>query len=293
LTLSCRRVSFRYPDGRMANRDVSLELAPGKIVCLLGPNGAGKTTLILQITAQLRPTEGSILVDGRDTGADPLWTKSRLGVVPQAAGVYDALTIGEHVELVAALKGIARGARAGERARVLAASQLADLADRRVGTLSGGQLRRLLLALALVGDPPILILDEPTVGLDPLVRREVWAQVRRTADAGKAVLLTTHYLDEAQFLADRIALIDEGTLSFDGTLAELFAKVGKALKVVELEAETGRTLSTQLFDTHAEAQSFVRERGFVAYGVGQITLEDVYVHLFGRTIPAPGGEPPR
>jgi ABC-2 type transport system ATP-binding protein len=293
LTLSCQRVSLRYPDGRIANRDVSLELEPGRIVCLLGPNGAGKTTLILQITAQLRPTEGRILIDGRDTAADPLWTKSRLGVVPQAAGVYEALTVGEHVDLVAALKGVARGARRAERDRVLEASQLADLSTRRVATLSGGQLRRLLLALALVGDPPILILDEPTVGLDPIVRRDVWAQVRRTADSGKAVLLTTHYLDEAQFLADRIALIDEGSISFDGTLAELFAKVGKALKVVELEAETGRVLSTHLFDTHAEAQAFVRERGFAAYGVGQITLEDVYVHLFGRTIPRPDAAEPR
>ena len=211
----------RYADGTEANRGISLDVCLGEVVAILGPNGAGKTTFLRQLTTELRPTSGRIAVFGVDAVAEPARAKRLMGITPQDAGVFDSLTTSEHLELFGRLKGLSRrGARDSARAAIDMLG-LAEQAARRVGLPSVGQRRRILIGLALLGDPPLLVLDEPTTGLDPESRRAVWQVLRRSVDRGATLVLSTHYLEEAERLSDRIAIIDEGRLVAFGSVVEL------------------------------------------------------------------------
>ena len=241
--LDCRGVSFRYGE-RWANQEVDLRVARGEIFCLLGPNGAGKTTLLKQITGQLRPTRGRIMVLGVDVAHRPQEAKRKLGILPQDAGLFEALTVEEHLRHFAALKGLPRSTRAAELETLSVECALAGLMRRRVFQLSVGEKRRLLVALALLGDPPVLVMDEPTVGLDPVVRRAVWQLLDRQRARNRAILLTTHYLDEAEQLADRVAFVEAGRIARCGSLEELYRALGKTIKVIEVDGDTGRSAVT-------------------------------------------------
>jgi ABC-2 type transport system ATP-binding protein len=200
-------------------RGVDFEVAPGSIFALLGSNGAGKTTVVKTLSTTLRPDTGTATVNGYDVGTQPAKVRESISLTGQFAAVDETLTGRENLVLVARLRRQPRPARIADG--LLERFQLADAADRRAATYSGGMRRRLDIAMSLIGDPPVIFLDEPTTGLDPQSRIEVWASVKELAGQGTTVLLTTQYLDEAEHLADRIAILHEGRIIADGTLAEL------------------------------------------------------------------------
>jgi ABC-2 type transport system ATP-binding protein len=215
---------------------VSLDVPAGIVYGLLGPNGAGKTTLIRVLSTLLRPASGSVEVAGVDVLADPTGARARIGLAGQFAAVDAYLTGRENVEMVGRLYGL-RGPVARERAdEVLRRFGLADAADRRVGTYSGGMRRRLDLAASLVGRPQVMFLDEPTTGIDPRSRMDVWELVEDLVRGGTTVLLTTQYLEEADRLADRVAVIDVGRIVSEGTVDELKSRVAGAVLEVHVPA---------------------------------------------------------
>ncbi len=202
-------------------RGVDFEVERGSIFALLGSNGAGKTTVIRILATLLRADAGRAGVNGFDVVSSAAEVRESISLTGQFAAVDDVLTGRENLVLVARLRHLPDAGRIAER--LLARFQLTDAAERRAATYSGGMRRRLDIAMSLIGDPPVVFLDEPTTGLDPEARLEVWQAVRDLAAGGTTVLLTTQYLDEAEQLADRIAILHDGRIIENGTLAELKA----------------------------------------------------------------------
>jgi len=201
-----------------ALRGVSFEIAAGEVFGLLGPNGAGKTTTVEILEGYRRRDGGSVTVLGVDPEAAGTDWRERVGIVLQSSAMYVNLTVAEHLALFAGYYQRPRDA-----SEVIEVVGLGEKRDARVRTLSGGQKRRLDLGLALVGDPELLFLDEPTTGFDPVARRAAWDMIRSLRELGKTVLLTTHYLDEAEQLADRVAVLREGRIAALGRPSELVA----------------------------------------------------------------------
>jgi ABC-2 type transport system ATP-binding protein len=209
----------------VAVNDVSFTLEPGQLVGLLGPNGAGKTTTVSMIAGLVTPDRGDVLIGGHRLSGDTDPAKRRIGLVPQDLALYEELTARDNLRFFGALYDL-KGA-ALDRA-IAAALDLVELADRvrdRVSTFSGGMKRRLNLAAGLLHDPDILLLDEPTVGVDPQSRNAIFDNLEVLKKRGKALLYTTHYMEEAERLADRIIVIDHGCVIANDTLAELHARV--------------------------------------------------------------------
>jgi daunorubicin resistance ABC transporter ATP-binding subunit len=218
---------------------LDLEVEAGTVFGLLGPNGAGKTTLVRILATLQRPTAGRARVLGRDVVAEPLAVRRRIGLAGQFAAVDEELTGRENVEMVGQLYRLS-GAEARTRAaEILERFGLADVADRRVSTYSGGMRRRLDLGASLTGRPPVLLLDEPTTGLDPRTRQELWSIVDELRRGGTTVLLTTQYLEEADRLAQRIAVVDHGRMAAEGTAAQLKATIGGNVLSVHLADPAG------------------------------------------------------
>jgi ABC-2 type transport system ATP-binding protein len=214
------RGGFRAVDG------IDLHVAPGEVYGFLGPNGAGKTTTVRMLVTLLKPTGGRALIAGHDVATEPAAVRRRIGVALQEAALDLLMTGTEMMELQATLHGIPRRKVADRAADLIERVGLTAAAERRVGTYSGGMRRRLDLAMALIHAPEVLFLDEPTTGLDPTSRATLWDEVRRLRDEGTAVFLTTQYLEEADQLADRVGIIDHGTIVAEGTPASLKAEVG-------------------------------------------------------------------
>jgi ABC-2 type transport system ATP-binding protein len=200
-------------------RGVDLDVAQGSIVALLGSNGAGKTTLVRILSTLLRADGGTASVNHHDVARDGARVRASISLTGQFAAVDEVLTGRENLVLVARLRRVPDPGRVADD--LLARFALTEAAARRVATYSGGMRRRLDIAMSLVGDPPVVFLDEPTTGLDPQARLEVWRTVTELAGQGRTVLLTTQYLDEAEQLADRIAILHEGRIIASGSLAEL------------------------------------------------------------------------
>ncbi|TDV47964.1 ATP-binding cassette domain-containing protein [Actinophytocola oryzae] len=216
-----------------AVRGVDLDVEPGEIAAFLGPNGAGKTTTVRMLTTLLRPGGGHAVVAGRDLMTDPLGVRARIGSVAQGHGSAPDHRVGEQVELQARLYGLGRAEARARTGRLLSDLELAGLERRPGRTLSGGQRRRLDLALGLVHAPPLVFLDEPTAGLDSQSRTNLWKHIAALrGDLGMTVFLTTHYLEEADTLADRVFVMDRGTVVAAGTPAELKARVSADLLTV-------------------------------------------------------------
>ncbi len=207
----------------------SLSAAEGTVLGVLGPNGAGKTTATRVLATLLAPDEGRAFVGGYDVITEPHRVRSLIGLTGQYAGVDEALTGTENLVLIARLLGQGRAAAKARAAELLGQFGLSDAAGRAARTYSGGMRRRLDLAASLVGRPRILFLDEPTTGLDPASRNELWGMVRRLTDDGVTVLLTTQYLEEADQLADDIVVIDRGAVVATGTPDDLKARAGAAV----------------------------------------------------------------
>ncbi len=200
--LEARGLTVRFGKVTALN-GLNLTAPPGQVLAILGPNGAGKTTFVRTIATLVRPTGGSLLVNGRDVVRDPAGVRRDIGLAGQFAAVEPTMTGRENLEMTARLFGHGRTAARRAAAAVIEQLSLGEVADRRSSGYSGGQRRRLDLGASLVGGPRLLLLDEPTTGLDPVSRREVWDAVRGLAAGGTDILLTTHYLDEADELADR------------------------------------------------------------------------------------------
>jgi len=211
---------------------LDLTAEPGRVVALLGPNGAGKTTFVRAVATLVRPDGGSLHVAGVDVARDPARVRRLIGLAGQYAAVEPVMTGRENLEMVARLFGLSRRDARRASERVLADFDLTDAADRLVKTYSGGMRRRLDLGASMVGSPRLLLLDEPTTGLDPRSRIELWESIRALVADGTDVLLTTQYLDEADQLATDVVIIDHGQVVASGTPAELKAKAGR--DVIEL-----------------------------------------------------------
>jgi ABC-2 type transport system ATP-binding protein len=299
--ISIKNLSKTYASGFMALKDVSLDIEKGEILALLGPNGAGKTTLISIVCGLVNPTGGSVTVDGHDIIRDYRKTRALIGLVPQelstdafespwatasfSRGLFGKPPNPQHIE------------------RVLRDLSLWDRKDSRILTLSGGMKRRVLIAKALSHEPEILFLDEPTAGVDVELRKEMWALVRRLRESGVTIILTTHYIDEAQEMADRVGVIHKGELILVEDKNELMRKMGKKQLTLELQAplaalpaelaqyklelaDNGRRL-TYTYDTQAERTgiaSLISDLGragfrFKDLETKQSSLEEIFVSL--------------
>ena len=221
--VDCLHLSHHYGDFTAVS-DVTLGVRTGETLGLLGPNGAGKTTVVRVLTTLTPVQDGEVRIFGLDARRDTLDIRQNIGYVPQQLSIESALTGRQNVDLFARLYDVPRRQRRARVDEALEAMSLLDVADQLAGTYSGGMVRRLELAQALVNRPSLLLLDEPTVGLDPIARDGVWSQVARMqAEYGMTVLLTTHYMEEADALCDRVALLHRGVLQTVGSPAELKA----------------------------------------------------------------------
>jgi lipooligosaccharide transport system ATP-binding protein len=278
---------------------VSISIPPGICYALLGPNGAGKSTLSRLIAAVSPSDAGDLRVFGREPWRDQTEVKARLGVVPQEDALDEDLDVRLNLEVYGRFFGMG-GPDLRERAqRLLEEVGLADRGGLRIHQLSGGMRRRLLIARSLLNSPELLILDEPTTGLDPQVRHAIWASIRRLKAGGMTILLTTHYMEEAQQLADRVGILHRGRLIAEDTPRRLIAASVPAY-VLEFDAESERGALERVppdahVDRHGDRafvfhddesllRAFVAEFGFETALVRPSTLEDVFLELTGRTL---------
>jgi ABC-2 type transport system ATP-binding protein len=269
-----------------AVRGISFSVARGEVFGLLGPNGAGKTTTVEILEGYRERSSGSVVVLGFDPEDRPAELRRRVGIVLQSSGMYRHVTVREAVEHWARFYPSPRSVD-----EVIDVVGLREKQDTRTRQLSGGQQRRLDLALALIGDPELIFLDEPTTGFDPAARRSAWDTVRSLRDLGKTVVLTTHYLEEAQALADRVAIIKDGLIRAEGSPAELGVG-GSERYTVSFRAADGELVSQVTDDPttllHAlTAAALERGERLRELSVTRPSLEDVYLELTSEPIDAP------
>ncbi len=293
---------------------ISFEVETGTVLGLLGPNGAGKTTAVRILTTLLRPDAGSAHVLGVDVLAEPEVTRATIGLAGQYAAVDENLTARENLRLVGRLTHLESGVITKRSGELLERFDLADAADRLVRTFSGGMRRRLDLAAALVHQPPVLFLDEPTTGLDPFGRTELWGVLGELVDGGTTLLLTTQYLEEADRLAHRIVVIDHGQIIAEGTSAELKAQLGATVIEVTFAEPSAANVAAEHLRKMGSVDVIGREvRLHVAEGAAAMletvrlldaeqlepatmalrepTLDDVFLSLTGHAAEEPTTDP--
>ena len=307
LAVEAEGLVYRFGDN-VAVAGVDLEIAPGEIFGFLGPNGAGKTTTIRMLATLLRPDSGEARIFGHDVVREADAVRGRVSLTGQYASVDEDLTGNENLVLIARLLGFSRKAAKVRADELLEAFGLVDAAKRLVKTYSGGMRRRLDIAASIVVTPELVFLDEPTTGLDPRNRNQVWNIVRSMASGGTTVLLTTQYLDEADQLADRIAVIDNGKVIAEGTPGELKASIGSGVLRVRLRDPGSRPEAVQVLsralgvavetpsdpvallarvsepDRVPEALTGLPHAGIVVsdFSLGQPSLDEVFLALTGR-----------
>ena len=241
-----------------AVKDVSFEVKKGEIFGLLGPNGAGKSTTILMLTTLLQVTGGQAKILGLDVVKEDRLVREKIGVALQDTGIDNLLTGRELFFTTARLWGFSKKDSETRTNELLELVGLTEAADRRVKTYSGGMKRRLDLGLSLVNSPEVLFLDEPTTGLDPGSRRVLWDEIKRLRDSGVTIILTTQYLEEADELADRIAIIDEGLVVAEGTSDELKANIGGDVITLSFNSEKEVSLAKELFPNSLQEKNELR-----------------------------------
>lgn len=261
--------------------DLSLTIEPGEIFGLLGPNGAGKSTTIRMVTTLTKPTQGDIVVAGYDVVRQPFGVKKQIGVVLQQTSVDMDLTVWENMEFHGRMHHIPNSHRQKEIDRWLEFVELLDRRNDLVKTLSGGMKRRLQIARALLHRPQILFLDEPTVGLDPQTRRRLWEIIKGLNQQGMTILLTTHYMEEVEYLCNRIGIMDSGKLIELGTLTELHQRHGEGLVMKQNGDRWDYTFFPTLADAKAHLDQQADKTGMM---VRPANLEDIFVELTGRNL---------
>ena len=284
-----------------AVKDVSFEVKKGEIFGLLGPNGAGKSTTILMLTTLLQVTGGQAKILDLDVVKEDRLVREKIGVALQDTGIDNLLTGRELFFTTARLWGFSKKDSETRTNELLELVGLTEAADRRVKTYSGGMKRRLDLGLSLVNSPEVLFLDEPTTGLDPGSRRVLWDEIKRLRDSGVTIILTTQYLEEADELADRIAIIDEGLVVAEGTSDELKASIGGDVITLSFNSEKEVTLAKELFpeslqeknelritveDGASKIPSYINELTVNGIDVSSVTaskptLDDVFLNVTG------------
>jgi ABC-2 type transport system ATP-binding protein len=301
--IECRDLRKTY-DGKVeAVRGLTLSIAPGECFGLLGPNGAGKTTTIEILEGLLAPTSGDVTILGQTWSTHARQLREQLGISLQETRLSEKLTVRETIELFASFYSEPHSSD-----EVLEQLQLTEKADSWVGKLSGGQRQRLAVATALVGNPKVLFLDEPTTGLDPQSRRQLWDIIRSFQRAGGTVLLTTHYMDEAERLCDRLAIVDHGVIIAEGSPADLIDRLGghhvvefsvsangdvhahetwRALPGVESVRDEDGLYSLNVREPHLTIPALLEAVGkqgseLLHLTTRQASLEDVFVRLTGR-----------
>ncbi len=265
-----------------ALKGINFEIAAGELFALLGPNGAGKTTTIRILSGLTRTSGGQAYFFDLNIFERPLEAKKMAGLVPQTINLDLELTVWENLLIHGLLFGLGRREIREQAERLLRFAELYERRKHKVRTLSGGLRRRLLITRALMHEPRILFLDEPTVGLDPHIRRRLWALIKRIQQQGTTILLTTHYIEEAEFLADRVAFIDQGEIVVIDTPESLMKRLGEfALDIV---SETG--LETKYFQTRAEAERAMLElaKGDKSVTLRRVNLEDAFVYFIGKRV---------
>lgn len=294
-----------------AVRGIDIDVSPGEVVAFLGPNGAGKSTTLRMLTTLLAPSGGHALVAGHDIGDDPVAVRRRIGHVGQGNGSFDGLRVREELYSQARFYDTPRRAARARTDELLEQLQLGAQADRDVARLSGGQRRRLDVAMGLVHRPPLLFLDEPSAGLDPQSRSNLWEHIARMhAEDDTTIFLTTHYLDEADSAAERVVVIDDGRIIADGPPSRLKAKVSGDLVTVELVDASDASTAVRVVADIPTAHEISAERDAVRFRVanGDIvtpqvvraldaadirlrstrvqrpTLDDVFLSLTGRSL---------
>ncbi len=261
--------------------DLSFTIAPGEMFGLLGPNGAGKSTTIRMLTTLTEPSSGSIKIAGYDVQRQPIQVKQCIGVVLQQVSVDNDLTVWENMEFHGRLHHIPNRERQERIKQWLDYVELGDRQDSLVKTLSGGMKRRLQIARALLHQPDILFLDEPTVGLDPQTRRRLWEIIKDLNRQGMTMLLTTHYMDEVEYLCDRIGIMDGGKLIELGTLSQFKQKHGEGL----LMKQIGDRWEYKFFSDIAAANTYLEQQpDKTGLMVRASNLEDIFVELTGRQL---------
>lgn len=264
---------------KTAVNHLSLSIGTGEVFGLLGPNGAGKTTLVSMLAMLMRPDSGRILYNGKSTLEHELYIKSLIGMVPQHINFDQDLTVWENMELHGRLHHLPKDERHRRIGRLLEYVGLSERRNDSVKALSGGMKRRLLIVRALIHKPSVLFLDEPTVALDPQVRRKIWDLIRRLHRDGVTVVLTTHYIEEAENLCGRVAVINEGQLVKTGTPQELCRQLGS----FAAEWDEDGSLKYRFFAERGEAAAFAAGLDGAA-AIRRTNLEDVFIELTGRTI---------
>jgi ABC-2 type transport system ATP-binding protein len=307
--IEARALTRTFKGGIEAVRGIDLVVSPGEVFGFLGPNGAGKTTTVRMLCTLLPPTSGTARVAGFDVVAAPDAVRHRIGVALQEIGLDPVQTGRELLELQSGLYGITGGRAKARADELLSLVGLSDAADRRTKTYSGGMKRRLDLASALVHEPEVLFLDEPTTGLDPASRLTVWEEVRRINKSGTTVFLTTQYLEEADKLCDRLAIIDDGRIITEGTPTELKGRMGHDAVSVAVEGADPASaedalrglpglerivtehdgLAVYVEDGPGSIPEIVRrlERDEIPMGaisVSRPTLDDVFLEATGRRL---------
>jgi ABC-2 type transport system ATP-binding protein len=299
--VSIRNLSKTYASGFSALSDVNLDIARGEILALLGPNGAGKTTLISTICGIVNKSSGTITVDGHDNVSDFRAARSLIGLVPQELHLSIFESVWDTVSFSRSLYG--KSANPAHIEKLLRLLSLWEKKDARITTLSGGMKRRVLIAKALAHEPRILFLDEPTAGVDVELRKEMWNVVRDLRDGGVTVILTTHYIEEAELMADRVGVINNGELILVEHKAELMRKLGKkqlrlelqqkldaipeALASYKMELGSDGTTLSYTFDSHGSRNDIPRllealavaKVAFTDLHTEQSSLEDIFMGL--------------
>jgi len=277
-----------YPGGTEALKDVSFSIRKGEVFCLLGRNGAGKTTLLRILATQLRPTAGRALVLGHDVRTEPKAIRGRIAVVPQEARPQMLLSAYDHIFYYCLIRGMSRADAKAKTREVMDELDLWEHKDKMTADLSGGLRQRVIIGMALTSEPEVAFLDEPSIGLDPIGRRTVWGLVRRLTKRGVTVLLTTHYMDEAEALADRLVIIDKGRTAFLGSVEEAKSAIGAKMRVIvePLVATNtdGREVLTPSSNEEilAIVERSLREGRKVTFKPP--SLEDVFIQLVGGSI---------
>ena len=269
--------------------DASFELREGEWLALLGPNGAGKTTIVRSIACRVRLDSGKIVLLGAQLNGTRDAMRRKLGIVPQEIALYPRLTAQENLRCFGELVGL-NGAALEERVEwALDFTALSDRANDPIQTFSGGMKRRLNLVCAVLHRPPILLLDEPTVGVDPQSRQRIWEMLESLRRDGASLLLTTHQLDEAQQICDRIVVIDRGKVIADGTLDELVRKTIGSRRQVAITLSTGETVRSAVSDIGEDLSKMLSEAKSSGHTVTDVhiespTLQAVFIHLTGREL---------
>jgi ABC-2 type transport system ATP-binding protein len=259
--------------------DLSLHVKPGELFAFLGPNGAGKTTTIRIMTSLTRRTSGTVMLNGIEVGQSSVEARKQCGLVPQSINLDRELSVFENLTIHGKLFRMSRADRKKRIDELLDYVEMGDRKESLIKNLSGGMKRRVMIARALMHSPAILFLDEPTVGLDPAMRRKIWALVKKIQQQGTTVFLTTHYIEEAEFLADRVAFIDKGRIITVDTPQNLISSIGSWA----IDRFVDDDMRPQYFADRKEANDYISAQN-ESFTLRRVNLEDAFLSLTGKKV---------